>query len=281
VTTSRSYQIKHRRSANKVLVPGALPAYSFPTPEPRTKLSVSSKKPPQVEQAERVELTDATARAAHDFKNILAAIAGLAETTRFELPAEHAAQAHLSELLAVVEQGTRLSDQLLGAAAARHPNLEELRLTDVLRELWPTVRKLMGNYIELRLEADVDPGLIKADRSEIEQVILNLASNSRDAMPAGGWLTVQLTRARIEGAKGETGAMSALLMVRDTGHGMSEETQRQIFAPYFTTKRGGTGIGLTNVADIVRRYGGTISVISALGEGTTFKVSFPLATRAS
>jgi signal transduction histidine kinase len=62
---------------------------------------------------------------------------------------------------------------------------------------------------------------------------------------------------------------------------MSEETQRQIFAPYFTTKRGGTGIGLTNVADIVRRYGGTISVISALGEGTTFKVSFPLATRAS
>jgi two-component system cell cycle sensor histidine kinase/response regulator CckA len=153
-------------------------------------------------------------------------------------------------------------------------------LNAVLTEMQDILQRLVGEQIEITLTPDARPCLVRADRGQIEQVILNLALNARDAMPAGGRLGIITCNVEPAGAGvADADGGGLLLAVSDTGSGMSPEVQAQIFEPFFTTKEvgQGTGLGLATVHGIVTQTGGRIEVNSVLGEGTTFRVFLPCA----
>ncbi len=147
----------------------------------------------------------------------------------------------------------------------------------------PTLRRLAGSRITLQLTAEEEPAYVRAEPTQIEQVVMNLAVNARDAMPEGGTLTIAVGRHDLEppaaGRAGLPPGPYARLAVKDTGTGIPREMQAQIFEPFFTTKtpETGTGLGLSIVYSIVRDCGGAISLVSAADRGTTFEVLLPVA----
>jgi len=171
-----------------------------------------------------------------------------------------------SEILDTVHRATALTRQLLAFRMRQPPREVPVDVGDVVRELLPLLRRQCGVAIEVATR--IEPGLprIAGDPTQIEQVVLNLALNARDAMPDGGCLTI-----RVERAQSERPAL--LLAVADNGTGMDEEVRRRLFEPFFTTKpANGTGLGLSIVHDVVERCGGTIEVESAKGRGSEFRV---------
>lgn len=248
-------------------------------------LDISDRK--RREQAERhSERMEAMGRVAstvaHDFNNLLTVIGGFAETMKMNLPRNHESRSDVDEIMKAVAGGARLTRQLMEFGRARAVQPGTVPLNNVVQDMKEMVRRLAGPNIEVRLSLDPRIGEITADRGQLEQVVLNLCVNARDAMPAGGELTLEtsLIPARQSLASAATDAGHAMLAISDTGHGMSEATQRKIFEPFFTTKMPGkgTGLGLATVHEIVTRTGGTITVRSALGQGTRFTVLFPLPT---
>jgi two-component system, cell cycle sensor histidine kinase and response regulator CckA len=219
---------------------------------------------------------------AHDFNNLLTVIRGYSELILSRLKAGDPMQRELEEVKKAADRAAGLTGQLLAFSRRQFVSTKAVDLNAVVMNMDGMLRRLIGeDIIELCADLDQQLGSIKADPGQIEQVIMNLAVNARDAMPTGGRLTIQ-TRNVVMG-KGpreklvlEEGAY-VLLSVGDTGQGMNEETQSHLFEPFFTTKEKGkgTGLGLSTVYGIVKQSGGTITVESKQGQGTTFKIFFP------
>jgi two-component system cell cycle sensor histidine kinase/response regulator CckA len=231
-------------------------------------------------QAQRLETTGRIAAGvAHDFNNVLTVINGFADLVHTQLPADHALQGDIAEIRKAADRGVRLTRQLLSLGTARPRKRQSLQLSSVVDDMHRMLRQIVGPYVDVRLTLDAHLPVIGADRSQVEQVILNLCVNARDAMPAGGVLAIKTSSVQNDGPSGTTGPSGhwAMLSVSDSGFGMSEETQKHIFDPFFTTKTAekGTGLGLATVHEIVTKNGGAITVHSFLGGGATFCVFFP------
>lgn len=191
------------------------------------------------------------------------------------------------EIHKAAERAASLTSQLLAFSRMQVLRPKILDLNAVLAEMGKMLPRLIREDIELRIVPGASLGRVKADQSQIEQVILNLAVNARDAMPRGGRLTIETTSAELndEYVRGHTGVRPgkyAMLAVSDTGVGMDSETQAHIFEPFFTTKElgKGTGLGLATVYGIVKQSGGNIWVYSEPGRGTTFKIYLPRVSEA-
>jgi len=218
---------------------------------------------------------------AHDFNNLLTILMNLRELLESE-PLTESARELVEDMGDLSERAAALTRQLLTFARKRGGRPERLDVAEVVTGLEPLLRRLAGDAVELSVTGE--PGtVVRIDPSQLEQVVMNLAVNARDAMPGGGRLTVVTRRETLEAPSvSVTGSMvegSALVIeVTDTGVGMDRETAARIFEPFFTTKGRdkGTGLGLSTVHGIVRRAGGNIEVDTRPGKGTTFRVLLPL-----
>lgn len=239
----------------------------------------------QLRQTQKMEAVGTLAGGvAHDFNNLLTAINGYADLLLDAMGEEHELSDEVREIRTAGERAAALTRQLL--LFSRHDIIEarSLDLNELVRNLGRMLRRLIGEHIEFRSELDDEPILIWADPGQIEQVIVNLMVNARDAMETGGTLTIRTGRVdfadedSLDGERVTPGAY-ARLTVRDTGCGMSEEVRARIFEPFFTTKEvgKGTGLGLATIYGIIRQSLGYITVDSKEGEGSTFDVYLPLA----
>jgi PAS domain S-box-containing protein len=236
----------------------------------------------QLRQAQKMESVGQLAGGvAHDFNNILMAILGYAEMLQDDLTPE---QESALEMVRQIEKGANraagLTRQLLTFSRRQPIEPRPLEFNALTEDLLKMIRRTLGEHVELTFEAGADAPNILADPGQIEQVIMNLCVNGRDAMPNGGKLTLKTSATYLEEDPNGTGANPgpfACLSVIDTGHGMDQDTIRQIFEPFFTTKElgRGTGLGLATVYAIVQQHNGTISVNSELGQGSAFHVYLP------
>lgn len=219
---------------------------------------------------------------AHDFNNLLSVILGY---TEFAMQALRQGDPIKNDLLEVKKAGDRaavLTRQLLAFGRKQLLQPVPLNLNQVAEGVEKMLRSILGegiNYVQI-LASDL--GVVRADPGQIEQVLMNLAVNARDAMPDGGKLTIETSNVELDAESGahHVGAEPGpyvLLTVSDTGCGMNEQTKRRLFEPFFTTKEKGkgTGLGLSTVYGIVKQSGGNIWVYSELGMGTTFKIYLP------
>ena len=220
---------------------------------------------------------------AHDFNNMLTAIRGYTELVRRRLPEDLVSEAaDLDETMRVTDRAAELTRQML--AFARKTVLEP-RVLDpalIVARFAPMARRLLGEHIEVILQLGPDTGRVRVDPAQLEQVLLNLAVNARDAMPGGGRLTIETSDVTLHAilAAGQPDRRPGdfvALKVSDSGAGMDDETQARIFEPFFTTKEvgKGTGMGLATVMGIVKMSDGWIELQSAPGKGTTFTLFFP------
>jgi two-component system, cell cycle sensor histidine kinase and response regulator CckA len=182
----------------------------------------------------------------------------------------------LEEMVNAAERATALTAQLLAFSRRQVLQPEVLDLNEVVASMGKLVGHMIGHDVELVTVENHEPVLVSADLGQLEQVIANLAVNARDAMPEGGRLTVKIEK--VDSVQGlDLGPKPhALLVVSDTGNGMSPETKAQAFEPFFTTKAAGNGFGLATVHGVVKQSGGEITVNSEVGEGTTFKIYLPI-----
>ncbi len=238
----------------------------------------------QLRQATKMEAIGRLAGGvAHDFNNMLTAIRGYSELLIQDLPGGDRKRRQAEEILKAAERAASLTQQLLAFSRRQVIQPKTVDLNALLTNLMGMLRRVIGE--DIRLVAHLDPGLwpVMADPGQLEQVVLNLAVNARDAMPQGGVLTIETANVWEEASgQGEPAAGSpgvVQLTVRDTGSGMDAGTLARIFEPFFTTKElgRGTGLGLATVYGIVQQSGGTISADSAPGRGTIFTVRFPRA----
>jgi signal transduction histidine kinase len=223
---------------------------------------------------------------AHDFNNILSAIAGYASLLAGELPSDDPKQRDVAEIRKATERATRLTRQLLAFGRREAQETRHLDLNDVLADVLPMLRQLIGEHIEVITNATLGLPAVLADPSQLEQVLVNLVLNARDAMPDGGRLIVSTSAVVLDDAflsahPGSKRGAFVRLTVEDTGSGMPDEVLSRVFEPYFTTKdpSRGTGLGLSTVYGIVKSTGGYIWADSALGRGTTIAVYVPAQER--
>jgi two-component system cell cycle sensor histidine kinase/response regulator CckA len=219
---------------------------------------------------------------AHDFNNLLTAILGYANILSSQLPASAPEQSDVSQIRRAAERAAALTRQLLAFSRKQVFQPQVINLNAVVRDMERMLRPVIGEDVEVATELDERLGPVKADPGQIEQVIMNLAINARDAMPNGGRLTLS-TRNEDIGEKRasrhaglERGAY-AVLSVTDTGTGLSPEVLPHLFEPFFTTKEEGkgTGLGLATVYGIVKQSGGHIEAVSREGQGTAFVIRLP------
>ncbi len=211
---------------------------------------------------------------AHDFNNLLGIIAGFAETARESSPPGSEAAEDLSQVLDASRRAAELTKKLLVFSKKQLVSLEAIDLAEVVVEFASMLRRIVGNDIVLEIIQAHAPLALLADRTQIEQVILNMVMNARQAMPNGGKVTVAVARV----AAGEPSRYFAELRVTDEGHGMDGTTAQRLFEPFFTTKAQGTGLGLAVVHGIVQQHNGTITVETSPGCGTTFRMLFPMSS---
>jgi two-component system cell cycle sensor histidine kinase/response regulator CckA len=237
----------------------------------------------QLRQSQKMEAIGSLAGSiAHDFSNILSVVLGYTETALADLKPDDPVRDDVREIGIAGERARVLTRQLLAFSRQQVLEPKLVDLNDVFSAMMQMLTRLVGENIDLSFVPGADLGAVRVDPSQIEQVLLNLVVNARDAMPAGGKLTVEtsavvLDERYADAHYGIDPGEYVLLAVSDTGIGMDSATRARIFEPFFTTKeRGkGTGLGLSTVFGIVKQSGGTIWVYSEPGHGTTFKVYLP------
>ncbi len=214
---------------------------------------------------------------AHDFNNLLTAILGYCDLALTRLPESHEARRDLDEIRNAACRATDVTRQLLAFSRKQILKPQVLDLNSLVREAEPMLRRVIGEDIELEAHLDTTLRNVQADPAQMQQVIINLVVNARDAMPRGGRVTVRTAAVRLEGQGDIPAGDYSMISVADTGVGMDAETITHIFEPFFTTKpKGqGTGLGLATVYGIVRQCEGQIRVVSRPGWGTTFRVYLP------
>jgi len=238
----------------------------------------------QLRQAQKMEAIGHLAGGvAHDFNNLLTVISGYGAMARERIGAGPGGR-ELTEIERAAERAAQLTHQLLAFSRQQLVNPVVLDLNEVIGAVTPMLARLIGENIEIGVLGADDAPHVVADRGQIEQVIVNLAVNARDAMPDGGTLTIETQRASLDERyasvhAGVTPGLYALIAVSDTGVGIDRDTQTRIFEPFFTTKEvgRGTGLGLATVHGAVSQAGGHIEVYSEPGLGTTFKIYLPAA----
>ncbi len=222
---------------------------------------------------------------AHDFNNILTTIIGYANLVEMKLGPEDPLRQHMGEIISASERAAKLTHSLLAFSRRQISNPVPTDLNDVVRDVEKLLRRLIGEDIELRIVLPEEPLTVMADPGQIGQVLMNLATNGRDAMPEGGIFTIHADVqemkeevARLHGLS-EPGVY-AVLRVSDTGTGMDDATRQRIFEPFFTTKAlgRGTGLGLAMVYSIIKQHRGNINCYSEPDVGTTFTIYLPLSS---
>jgi signal transduction histidine kinase len=237
----------------------------------------------ELRQSQKMEAVGALAGGiAHDFNNLLTVINGYSDMTLKKMPAEDPLRRNIKEIKDAGDRAAELTSQLLAFSRKQILKPRVYNLNAAITEIDKMLRRIIRENIELRIVLASGLANIKADPGQIEQVIMNLAVNSRDAMPRGGTLTVQTENIHLdEEYVSQNISVSpgdfVRLTVTDTGSGMDQDTQKHIFEPFFTTKDvgKGTGLGLSTVYGIVKQSGGDIMVYSEIGHGTTFKIYLP------
>jgi PAS domain S-box-containing protein len=238
----------------------------------------------QLRQAQKMEAVGRLAGGiAHDFNNLLTAIRGNAELMSHRVKEDPHMAAEVDEILHAADRAASLTRQLLAFSRKQVLQPIALDLNEIVSGVSRMARRLIGTDVQLRLDLARSISQVLADPAQVEQVLLNLIVNARDAMPSGGNITVQTRNVRLESGSSEVvqagiaaGAF-VMLAVTDDGIGMDKATQARIFEPFFTTKETGrgTGLGLSTVYGIVRQTGGAITVVSERGKGASFKVYLP------
>jgi len=221
---------------------------------------------------------------AHDFNNLLTAIIGYAELIATRTSSNSLAKQNAELIRKAGEQAAALTRQLLAFSRKQILQPRVIDLNTLVVEMERLLRRVIGERFDLQSHPDADNGRVKADPSQLEQVVLNLGVNARDAMPRGGKLVIRTENVILDGQSAAQLSASLLpgeyvmLSVTDTGAGMDEETMSHIFEPFFTTKGPGKGtvLGLATVYGIVRQTGGGISVESEVGKGSTFRIYLPV-----
>jgi PAS domain S-box-containing protein len=238
----------------------------------------------QLAQSQKMEAIGKLAGGvAHDFNNLLTVIVGCSELALEDFDSVEARRDNVVEVLAAARNASLLTQQLLAFSRRQVVQPKALQLNDIVSNMNSVLRRLIGAEIELTAVLGRDLSLVLADQSQLEQVVLNLVVNARDAMPEGGVVRLETDEEVVSEARaaeiGVKAGRFVSLTVVDTGTGMSEETRLRIFEPFFTTKDAskGTGLGLSTVYGIVRQSGGHIQVDSAPGQGTEFRVLLPRA----
>ena len=219
---------------------------------------------------------------AHDFNNLLMVMFNYLALATRRLEPEHPARPHLAHTQEVAERAAGLTRQLLAFARKQNLGPRTLNPRDVVSGIEPILRRMIGEDLQLKAVLSPDTGSVKADGSQLEQVLMNLAVNARDAMPKGGVLTIETGNVVLDEAycRSRVGAVPGehvMIAVTDSGSGMTPEVMARLFEPFFTTKPQGkgTGLGLATCHGIVSQHGGHISVYSELGRGTSFKIFLP------
>ncbi|MGI5818499.1 MAG: PAS domain S-box protein [Armatimonadota bacterium] len=243
------------------------------------------------EQLRRVQRMDAVGTLAggiaHDFNNVLTAIIGHADLLAAECEEGGVARWHTTQIAENAERASRLTRQLLAFARRQQSKPQVVDLNRLIRNMQEMLRRIVPENIDLKLDLSSDLGYTESDPAQVEQIVMNLVLNARDAMPDGGELRITTTNATLirdsfselfNAGPGEY----VTLQVADTGVGMEEETEAHIFEPFFTTKEstGGTGLGLSTVYGLVTQNSGAVTVYTEVGKGTLFKIYLPRGDRA-
>jgi two-component system cell cycle sensor histidine kinase/response regulator CckA len=238
----------------------------------------------QLRQSQKIEAVGRLAGGiAHDFNNILSAIIANSSLIDMNLKKDDKIREYVDQILSLSERATTLTKGLLAFSRKQIIDLKPIRINSVIENSEKILSRLIGEDIGLSVKLSKEDLTIMADNVQVEQVLMNLVTNARDAMPDGGVLTIRtgsmsMDREFIEHqGYGEQG-WYALITITDTGIGMNEETKEKIFEPFFTSKDlgRGTGLGLSTIYGIVKQLNGYINVESELGRGTSFKIYFPL-----
>ncbi|MHC5211515.1 MAG: response regulator [Planctomycetota bacterium] len=240
------------------------------TPDQRERLAE------QLEHSRRMEAVGRLAGGVtHDVNNVLTAIAGHAELALVHLPSNAKARLEIEGVRRAVSRAARLTRQLLAFSRRQIVQARLLDLNAVVLDLGPLLDRLMGDDVKVCIVPGAGRSAVRADQGQLEQLLLNLCLNARDAMPDGGEVRVETANV----SRDDQAGMSVMLIVKDAGHGMDETTRARMFEPFFTTRSSemGTGLGLAVVKEVVESAKATITCESEPGLGTTFRVSFPLA----
>ena len=237
----------------------------------------------QFRQAQKMESIGTLAGGiAHDFNNLLTVILSYSSSLADELQGDAKRQRAAGQIHEAAERGAALTRQMLAFSRQQVLQVRPVNLNDVIMNLLSMLRRIIGEHIEIETSLSDDLQVIKADPGQLEQVLMNLCVNARDAMPGGGRLTLKtqnivLDEGFIQRHIGSSTGPHVCLTVSDSGTGMDAQTQTRIFEPFFTTKEAGrgTGLGLAMVYGVVKQTGGSIWVYSEVGKGTTFNVYLP------
>ena len=225
---------------------------------------------------------------AHDFNNLLTPIISYAQLCKMNLDTDDPLYSNLEEIEKATDRAADVTHKLMAFSRQQVIEPQDIELNRLVLDLGKMLHRIIGENVEMSIITAPDVGLVKVEPGQIEQVLVNLVVNARDAMPEGGKLTVTTRAVWIDGQNQDyfselTPGNYVALSVSDTGSGMDEEVQRHIFEPFFTTKEEGkgTGLGLATCYGIVKQSGGALSVASRLGEGATFKILLPQSNNTS
>jgi len=243
----------------------------------------------QLRQAQKMEAIGQLAGGvAHDFNNILTTITGYASLLEMSITSDATLREYATEITVASERGANLTQSLLAFSRKQEPSLAAVDLNDQIRSSHKVLSRLVGEDIDLVLDLDREETVVEADKGQLQQVLMNLASNARDAMPNGGTLRIATRTDTIGSDHQERYALEGpgkyvVLSVTDTGSGMEKAVRSRIFEPFYTTKGvgKGTGLGLSIVYGIVSKHRGLITVDSERGKGTTFSIYLPLSERSA